>query len=158
MTNATKNEAVWYFGTPDQPYSYADPVFGAENVVIIGGKFDSDSPNTGVDGAQILLGEVILERTSAEAPVLTLSLGKEEGGYSNFVALDGTVLDTTVNIQSVSMGEGDFDGDGILDSEDPYPTIPNNSIPTVSEWGMIIFFILLLGSALWIMMQRKRQE
>jgi len=32
------------------------------------------------------------------------------------------------------------------------------TIPTVSEWGMIIFFILLVGSALWVMRRRTGQE
>ncbi len=34
------------------------------------------------------------------------------------------------------------------------PTLP---IPTVSEWGMIIFFMLLVGSALWVI-RRQGQE
>jgi hypothetical protein len=51
----------------------------------------------------------------------------------------------------------DSDNDGIPDSEDPYPTIPN-AIPTVSEWGMIIFFLLLVGLALWITSRRKLKE
>ncbi len=33
-----------------------------------------------------------------------------------------------------------------------------NSVPTVSEWGMIIFFILLVGSALWVIRRRTGQE
>lgn len=31
-------------------------------------------------------------------------------------------------------------------------------VPTVSEWGMIIFFILLVGSATWVVRRRTRQE
>ncbi len=31
-----------------------------------------------------------------------------------------------------------------------------SSIPTVSDWGMIILFILLVGSGLWVM--RRREE
>ena len=31
-------------------------------------------------------------------------------------------------------------------------------IPTVSEWGMMIFFIFLVGSALWVVRGRTRQK
>jgi len=31
-------------------------------------------------------------------------------------------------------------------------------IPAISDWGIIIFFILLVGSALWVMRRRIRQE
>jgi len=34
----------------------------------------------------------------------------------------------------------------------------DNSIPTLSDWGMIIFFILLVGSALWIIRRRTSQK
>lgn len=34
---------------------------------------------------------------------------------------------------------------------------PSNSIPTLSEWGMIIFSMLLAGSAIW-MMRRRRND
>ncbi len=55
------------------------------------------------------------------------------------------------------------DADGWSDAEedaagtDPYDASsnPGASIPTVSEWGMIIFFILLVGSALWVMRRRE---
>ena len=43
------------------------------------------------------------------------------------------------------------DGGGIWRRSSP-------SIPTVSEWGMIILFILLVGSALLVMRRRKEQE
>ena len=35
---------------------------------------------------------------------------------------------------------------------------PAQPIPTLSEWGMIIFSILLLGMTLWIMRKRKSTE
>ena len=62
--------------------------------------------------------------------------------------------------------DDDSDGDGYLDGEelnagsDPFNqnSSPGASIPTVSEWGMIIFFMLLVGSALWVMRRRKGQE
>ena len=31
-------------------------------------------------------------------------------------------------------------------------------VPAVSEWGMIIFFSLLVGSALWVIRRRTGQE
>ncbi len=34
----------------------------------------------------------------------------------------------------------------------------SSSIPTLSEWGMIIFFILLVGSAVWVIRRREGQE
>jgi len=33
----------------------------------------------------------------------------------------------------------------------------NSGIPTLSEWGMITFFILLVGSALWVMRRRSEE-
>ena len=37
---------------------------------------------------------------------------------------------------------------------------PSNTttVPTLSEWGMIIFFIILVGSALWVMRRRTKHE
>ncbi len=39
----------------------------------------------------------------------------------------------------------------------PVPPSPSTEIPTVSEWGMIIFFLLLVGSAVFVM-RRKQDE
>jgi len=36
--------------------------------------------------------------------------------------------------------------------------IPSEEVPTLSEWGMIVFFILMVGSALWVMRRRTRNE
>jgi hypothetical protein len=33
-----------------------------------------------------------------------------------------------------------------------------DSIPTLSEWGMIIFFVLLVGSASWVVRRKTRQK
>ena len=60
----------------------------------------------------------------------------------------------------------DSDNDGydadveVAAGTDPYDSYsyPGASIPTVSEWGMIIFFILLVGSAIWVIRRRRRQE
>ncbi len=34
----------------------------------------------------------------------------------------------------------------------------NNGVPTISEWGMIVFFILLVVSALWVIRKRTGQK
>ncbi len=43
---------------------------------------------------------------------------------------------------------------------DPYDpsSYPGANIPTLSEWGTIIFLILLVGSALWVIRRRTKQE
>ena len=55
-------------------------------------------------------------------------------------------------LDSDADGDGCLDGDEINSGYDPadpndHPAAP---IPTVSEWGMILFFIFLLGSASWL--------
>ncbi len=60
----------------------------------------------------------------------------------------------------------DSDNDGYDDDvevaagTDPYnaSSYPGASIPTVSEWGMIIFFVLLLGSALSVIRRKQNQR
>jgi len=37
-------------------------------------------------------------------------------------------------------------------------TPSSSDIPTLSEWGMVVLFILLVGSALWIIRRRKWQK
>ncbi len=67
-----------------------------------------------------------------------------------------------------SVAAGDFNGDNSADmavgawGEDSDTGVVHviygscsACIPTVSEWGMIIFFILLIVSALWVLKQRK---
>jgi YD repeat-containing protein len=50
----------------------------------------------------------------------------------------------------------DSDGDGIPDSEDPNPTIPDNEVPALREWGLLLLMTLLgaLG-AIWALRRRS---
>ncbi len=45
-----------------------------------------------------------------------------------------------------------------LDLELEFSAPDAAEIPTLSEWGMIIFFISLVGTALWVMRRRTKQE
>ncbi len=219
VTGATRNNDVWYLGI-DNPYAAPDTSVAGE-VTIIGGKLDIENPGDGVSGQGVLLGEVKFVRTSAAQPDITLDFGKN-GDYNNFVAINGNVLDQSFSMGLVTVEEGDFDADGLLDSiedknqdgivnqgetnpenddsdadgltdgqedlnkdgikdgneTDPRiadsdgdgwddgaevdagtnPLDSNNfpvSIPTVSEWGMIVFALLLM--LVGGMMIRKRE-
>jgi hypothetical protein len=51
------------------------------------------------------------------------------------------------------------DHTGYLSADITLQTTPlPSAIPTLSEWGMITFFVLLIGSALWIIRRRTSQK
>lgn len=229
ITDATKNEAVWYFGNNVTKYVYVDPDLSADGeIVILGGRLDIDNPSSGVNGTRVLLGEITFDRISASVPTSSLSFGKS-GDYKNFVTTSGTVLDDEaggvyfrlITLESDTDGdripdseEGmddpdgdeipnyqdpDSDGDGLgdiyeagadpinpvdtdddgtpdyldLDSDndtynddvevaagsDPYDpnSYPSASIPTLSEWGMIILALLLVTAGMYVIRRRAEQ-
>ncbi len=61
--------------------------------------------------------------------------------------LDAVVLDITAE-----------DGDGVQFAVAAESVPPPIAVPTVSEWGMISFFILLVGSALWVIRHKQGGE
>ena len=65
----------------------------AGEVVLLGGKLDLAAATDGVTGTRVLLGTVTLAPNSNAQPILSLSLGKP-ASFANFVATDGTGLDT----------------------------------------------------------------
>lgn len=91
----------------------------------------------------------------------------------------GTVIVTTLSPQACSAyvywtnmdgnttGQANLDGSGINQSwitgcNSPYGVAVDQAnpspIPTLSEWGMIILGILLIGSALIVMRGRQRES
>ncbi len=59
-------------------------------------------------------------------------------------------------------GQEDTNYNGEVDTGESDPndagSVPTSAaIPTLSEWGMIIFFLLLVGSALWVIRKKTRQ-
>jgi hypothetical protein len=102
VTRAEKNEAVWYLGdgTTAGNKAYMSPVTSTPGeVVIIGGKLDTANPTAGVTGQRVLLGKIFFSRTGSSmpfVPVLNLTYGRDPlTGYANFVATDGSILDTS---------------------------------------------------------------
>ncbi len=59
-------------------------------------------------------------------------------------------------------GQEDTNYNGEIDTGESDPnsagSVPGATIPTMSEWGMIVFFILLVGSALWVIRRRTGRE
>ncbi len=97
VTQADKNEAVWYLGNNSIKYPYMDPDTSSEGeVVFIGGKLDTENPYEGVTGSRILLGKAIFERTALPLTTLSLTYGKT-GNYKNFVTTNALVLDDIVD-------------------------------------------------------------
>ncbi|WP_320042221.1 dockerin type I repeat-containing protein [uncultured Desulfobacter sp.] len=126
-----RNDDVWYFGDPNGttyktqnagPVVTVDNTTGSGSVVFVGGKIDStETTQTGVEvGDRILLGIVTFSRVdTGVVPTVSLSLGKD-GGYENFVELDGGLLDSAATITgSVEIHErGDANGDGDINVSD----------------------------------------
>jgi hypothetical protein len=123
VTNAEKNEAVWFLGSE----TYMDPEINPGDIVVIGGKLDPSSPLDGVGGTRTLLGVVSFSHSDPSADFasllgITYGRGDGTGDYKNFVATDGTVMDgTSVNFGAISVYErGDANEDGVLTNSDMF--------------------------------------
>ena len=123
-----KNNGDWYFGDKTSPYPTpnADPdTTTPGEIVIVGGKLDSASPQAGVTGDRVLLAKVTFSRLNANIPSAELYLGRG-GEFSNFVRVNGDDLDKALAgedeidpIGQVEIHErGDANGDGNINSID----------------------------------------
>ncbi|MDY6952498.1 MAG: hypothetical protein SWE60_13375 [Thermodesulfobacteriota bacterium] len=123
VVSATKNEETWYMGTPDEKEPYMDPDTGTSGeVLIVNGKLDTGDPLAGVTGERVLLGSVRFNRLETSMP-FTPSLSIDYGRaapYDNFVATDGTVLDSSGVVFGLITIEqrADANADGTIDSRD----------------------------------------
>jgi hypothetical protein len=139
---AEKNEAVWFFGDGDTNHPYMDPETGvAGEVVIIGGKLDTStatSPMDGVIGGRVLLGKVTFTHSGVtDFSGVSLTLGRDdgEGGYENFVGTAGQLYDALVADFSVEIRKrGDANGDGFITSADMF-TVRGNIGADYTVWS-----------------------
>ena len=123
-----KNDGDWYFGEKSSPYptNNANPDTSTPGeVVIVGGKLDSATPQAGVTGNRVLLGKISFSRLTENLPSAELYLGKG-GNYSNFVQVNGVELDhglagddKIAPIGAVAIYQrGDANGDGVISGAD----------------------------------------
>lgn len=119
-----KNDGDWYFGDKSSPYptNNANPdITTPGEIVIVGGKLDSATPQAGVTGNRVLLAKISFTRLTENIPSAELYLGKG-GNYSNFVQVNGVELDQGLAgedkiapIGQVVIHErGDVNGDTII--------------------------------------------
>ena len=117
-----KNNEDWYFGASPPgfatPNADPDTLSVAGEIVIVGGKIDSDIPTEGVLDTRVLLAKVFFTRITGDTFDIALLLGKD-GDYANFVQVDSTVLDTesapVFDIGAVEIHQrGDVNGDNIV--------------------------------------------
>jgi len=127
-TDATKNEAVWYFGAsgPDHAYMLPETSTPGE-VVFIVGKMDTDAIGTGVNGERIKVGSVTFDRATNTLPVndpgtlfnIGSELGRTGGTYVNFVNTAGENLDAVPVTFTTKVAErGDVNANGSINSID----------------------------------------
>jgi hypothetical protein len=158
---AEKNEAVWFFGTNDQKFTYMDPEIdtGAGTIVYIVGKLDEDEPTAGVTGGRVLIGKATFVRSDADDPCsendpvgfydLGLMLGRD-GNYENFVSTAGDLLDDSAvmgPIEAAERGDANADCDittadyisvrNLIGSENPPPYADCNGDGSVSTGDYI---------------------
>lgn len=113
--------------TPENPY-----------LIQLNGGYDGTSSNEELIAADQTLG-------TGDNRFLTIRM--------NLKVKPASLPETYTNVVDASGGEEQQDQDS--DYTTIYPE--SSSIPTLSEWGMIIFSLMLAGSAIW-MMRRRRHE
>lgn len=123
---ATKNEAVWYMGTPSAKVAYMDPDTSVPGeIIFIGGKLDTSAPTAGVSGNRVLLGKVTFTRLSSTSPNpnpesffdVVVSRGRP-APYVNFASTAGADLDDGVTYSSKVRQRGDVNADKKVDLAD----------------------------------------
>lgn len=122
LSNAEKNEAVWFFGDGTDNHPYMEPeTTNPGEVIIIGGKLDTAAPSAGVTGGRVLLGKVFFNRQDTSMPFTpSLNIDLARGGsFDNFVQTDGVVLDGAGVEFSLELHErGDANGSGGISTAD----------------------------------------
>jgi hypothetical protein len=130
LASAQKNDAVWYFGTPDSKLHYQDPQDTGNAVVFLCGKIDENAPTTGVTGTRKLIGKATFTRTESLAPGASpetyfgsaLELGitrPAPNEFANFVTTTEAVLDNGGVSYAVKIRQrGDANADGLINVQD----------------------------------------
>ena len=142
---ATKNDAIWYFGTTSAKQPYMNPDTSTPGqIIFIGGKLDTGAPTAGVTGTRVLLGSVRFVRQNSDPPGATpesyffgatpLALGKT-GDYKNFVTTAGVVKDGAgVSFTAKVRERGDADGNGAININDIRTLRQLMGDPNASPW------------------------
>jgi hypothetical protein len=141
---ATKNDAVWYFGTAADKKAYMNPdTSTAGQVIFIGGKLDTGNTHAGVTGTRVLLGQVSFTRkdstmglgTTAESYFgITAAAGKASP-YDNFVTTAGVVKDSVVTYTPKVRERGDANGNGSITSADINATKSYIGVENAPPWA-----------------------
>jgi hypothetical protein len=122
VATATKNDAVWYFGTPAAKQPYVDPDTAVPGqILFIGGKLDTGSPAAGVIGTRVLLGKASFNRVVGADTVfgIGIALGNTTPHYDNIVTTAGAVRDGSTGWGPVVIKRrGDVNGDGNITGAD----------------------------------------
>ena len=116
--SAEKNETVWYMGdgtvAGNKPYMDPDTSAAGE-IVFIGGKLDTADATAGVAGTRVLLGKAVFSRTDANPVSVSLSLGRDNGTYKNFVSNDKSIRDDDpINFSQTVVERGDANADSVI--------------------------------------------
>ena len=121
---AEKNEDEWFFGEGPggTNFEYMDPEIDTTNgkIVVIVGKLKESAPTEGITSEKVLIGTATFDRSSTTDPCpdpnsffeLSLNLGRV-APYANFVATDGTQLDSgaTFSVETYARGDAEKDCD-----------------------------------------------
>ncbi|MBU1737108.1 MAG: thrombospondin type 3 repeat-containing protein [Proteobacteria bacterium] len=127
-SGVSRNNAVWYLGDGVTNSVYMSPAVDVSGVKMIGGRLDIANPTDGYGGPDILLGQMIFTRVSANVPAFTLTYA-EGGTYVNYRTAAHEDLDTMpggVVFGAVNLVP-DADGDGVPDSSDVCPGFDDNA-------------------------------
>ncbi|MBN2374203.1 hypothetical protein JXL19_10500, partial [bacterium] len=122
-----RNNDIWSISDGDTAYPFQPPDINKPGeIIIILGKINLSLPS-GITGDRVLLADIEFERKDhAMPPVFTINLEKARGGaFSNFVAINGNILDDIINFGSLQTGSGgntsqrgDADGNGSIEQGD----------------------------------------
>lgn len=138
--SSTKNETDWYFGEPSATHDYVDPddTAGTGKVTYLLGKIRESIPTEGVAGSRVFLGTATFSHggvtlggaTPEDFFGVTLSKGKDETTFANFVTNTAVEVDGNVNFDAGNIGgdpernnviirqRGDAKSDQIIDFQD----------------------------------------
>ena len=95
---------------------------------------------------------VLLNINASDYPRLSVSKYDESSGGDDNIAI---YFSSYESFSAADNKVGVLSGTATISQGSYSSSVP---VPTVSEWGMIVFFILLVGSALWVFRQRTGQK